>query len=480
MLDELSHFGERLLTFERRDARLSGFFDGVDEVALARAPGRLDVMGGFADYSGSLVLELPLSEAARVAVARTDDARVRVASVGRVTRMVDFAASELFAACGSFESLRRYFADQRREDAWAAYVLGGLPWLSSHGVALEGGLRMLLDSSVPEGAGVSSSAAIEVAALAALSNLAQVSLTGPELGLVCQAVENRVVGAACGAMDQLTSACGERDRLLALWCQPAVLRGQLPLPEGLAVFGLDSGVRHSVAGAAYTDVRVAAFMGLCIVAKHLGARVLPTEPGTVVLEDDPLRGYLANLPLATIDERLLAALPERMVGAEFLARFGGIPDRATRVDAKRDYRVRAATLHPVYEHARAEQLAAALAEGPRESDFRQLAGLMQASHDSYSACGLGSLATDRLVAAVQRRLPEGRLFGARITGGGSGGTVAILARADALDDVVELATEQGESAGRTLGVFSGSSSGTLAFPARRQPLKRSAHTGAQQ
>src|SRR5204862_472 len=81
-------------------------------------------------------------------------------------------------------------------------------------------LRLLIDSTVPAGRGVASSAALEVAAGAAAAASVANDMTATDLAAACQEVENHVVGAPCGIMDQITSACGRRDRLLRLRCQP--------------------------------------------------------------------------------------------------------------------------------------------------------------------------------------------------------------------------------------------------------------------
>ena len=473
---DLAQLEQKVRTLAEREPRLNDFFAGVGEVVLARAPGRLDVIGGIADYSGALVLELPLEEATCVAAARTadddEDAWVQVASLGDVARDARFLARDLWAACQSFERLRGYFAGQDAAVAWAAYALGGLVVLRERGAALTGGLRLLVDSAVPEGKGVSSSAALEVAALAALAELWRVPLSGPELGLACQQVENRVVGAPCGVMDQMTSACGRAGRLLALLCQPAELRGFVALPEAVSVFGVDSGVRHAVVGADYRQVRVAAFMGLRILAERLGARVRASSDGKVVLEGDPLAGYLANLRPDELTGSLREALPERISGAEFLARFGGISDLVTRVEPAAQYMVRAATLHPIYEHQRAQELASELPNATSTAQLVRLGGLMLASHASYSACGLGSDATDEIVAALRGLGPKSGFFGAKVTGGGSGGTVSVLATTEALPRLRSAAADYAAKSGRASRVFAGSSPGAAALPPRRIDLSR--------
>jgi len=88
--------------------------------------------------------------------------------------------------------------------------------------------------------------------------------------LLCQKVENLIAGAPCGVMDQMTSACGEANQLLELLCQPADLKGTIRLPEELQIWGIDSGIRHSVGGSDYRTVRTAAFMGYRMIASFEG------------------------------------------------------------------------------------------------------------------------------------------------------------------------------------------------------------------
>jgi L-arabinokinase len=118
----------------------------------------------------------------------------------------------------------------------------------------------------------SSSAALEVAALHAMAVAFGVSLEPRELALLCQKVENQVVGAPCGVMDQMTAACGRSHELLALLCQPAELQGTVAVPDDVRIWGIDSHVRHAVSGSDYGRVRVGAFMGARILEDRLGAR----------------------------------------------------------------------------------------------------------------------------------------------------------------------------------------------------------------
>jgi galactokinase len=238
-------------------------------------------------------------------------------------------------------------------------------------------------------------------------------------------------------------------------------------------------VRHAVGGADYVSVRVGAFMGYRILADAAGMAVTAAGDGRVSVRDPRWGGYLANVTPAVFAEEFERLVPERLGGAEFLARFGGITDPITRVVPGRSYAVRAATAHPIREHARVTAFAGLLrdaAHTPSLADgvAARLGALMYESHASYSACGLGSSATDRLVAMVRARGAAAGLYGAKITGGGSGGTVAVLGHRDAAPAVLAMAEAfareralEGDAPVAAARVFSGSSPGAVHVPVLR-------------
>lgn len=463
-------------------AALAGLFQRGAPVVVGRAPGRLDVMGGFADYSGSLTLELPLREAAMVAVQERAEPVIQVVSCSPegAPRVAHLPLAELREHSHSYAAAHAYFR-QRPADAWAAYVAGVLIACQLElDRPLSGGLSVLVASNVPEGKGVSSSAALEVATLSALAGLYTLSLSAERAAALCQRVENLIVGAPCGIMDQMTSSCGIEGQLLPLLCQPAQLQPCFPLPAPLWLWGIDSGLRHEVSGADYTEVRVAAFMGYRWLAALRGWPVRSEAPGKVSIADPEWGGYLARVSPHELQQRYLEQLPERLTGAEFLQRLQGISDPITSVRPGSTYRVRAATVHPVQEHARASQFRELLLrpelgvgiDARRQLPLlERLGSLMLEAHDSYSACGLGSTGTERLVQLVRELGPERGLFGAKITGGGSGGTVAVLGLASTADAVAEVAARYARETGRPAQVFSGSSPGAAAFGVRRSWLE---------
>jgi L-arabinokinase len=321
--------------------------------------------------------------------------------------------------------------------------------MRERGARFDQGARLLISSRVPEGKGVSSSAALEVATMSAVAAAFDLELNPREIALLCQRVENLVVGAPCGVMDQMTAACGEAHQLLSLICQPAELQGSIKLPEELAVWGLDSGKAHSIGGGDYGSVRAGTFMGLKIITDMAGL--------------NPDLSYLANVTPEEFEKNFAPHLPDSMLGEEFLSRYGRTIDPVTTVERDRTYAIRAPAAHAVYESFRVRQFAHLLQGRLDQAEKIAMGNLMYESHASYSACRLGSQGTDLLVEMVKATGVDQGLFGAKITGGGSGGTVAVLGERDAETAVKEVANSYAALTGHQPYIFRGSSPGSAAF-----------------
>jgi galactokinase len=414
-------------------------FDPARELIVTHAPGRLDVMGGIADYSGSLVLELPIAEATFAALQLNTGPQLNVVTLLDEEPHHSSFSMSLRDLEGpiEYETARSLF---QQNDGWAAYVAGVfLVLMRERAIRFTSGANILISSQVPPGKGVSSSAALEVAVMEAVTRAFNIEVTPRDVALLCQKVENLVVGAPCGVMDQMTAVFGERDRLLALLCQPAELKNMIALPPQLKLWGIDSGIRHSVGGSDYGSVRAGAFMGARIIAD---------------LETDLSEKYLANISPAEFENKYAAQLPERISGDEFLKRYKGTSDPVTSIDPQREYAVKLPTAHPIYENARVQRFIDLLSG----THFEELGELMYASHQSYTSLGLNSEGTDLLVDLVRK---ESGLFGAKITGGGSGGTVAVLGNQSAA--IERVAKAYADQTGHQPYIFSGSSSGSAAF-----------------
>jgi galactokinase len=396
-------------------------FNSDADLIVSRAPGRLDVMGGIADYSGSHVLEFPIAEATFAAVQLTSERTLNIVTLlDDEPRHSSFAMPlSVFDGPVEYESARAFF-QRDAANRWAAYVAGVfLVLMRERGVSFASGANILIASRVPPGKGVSSSAALEVAVMQAVTEAFDINIDGRDKALLCQMVENLVVGAPCGVMDQMTAVFGQRDQLLLLLCQPAEIKRMIALPPQLMLWGIDSGIRHSVSGSDYGSVRERAFMGARIIAD---------------IKPDSKNKYLANISPAEFEREYLDQLPEA---------------------------VRKPTAHPIHENVRVLRFVELL-DAP-ELLFNELGELMYESHGSYTALGLNSEGTDLIVELVRREGPDAGLFGAKITGGGSGGTVAVLGNNKSRAAVQRVVASYANETGHQPYVFSGSSSGSLAY-----------------
>jgi L-arabinokinase len=438
---------------------------------VSRAPGRLDVMGGIADYTGSLVAEATLDRAAAVVSQARTDREVQVFSFNLFDDGLPFTFRIPLDALATtpLEKLRGEFSESGRR--WAAYMTGCLFLLHESGLVdlldpKQTGINLALYSTIPLGAGVSSSAAVEVATMINLLDHLRIRdrVDPMKMASMCQQVENRIVGAPCGIMDQVSACYGEAGTLLRLLCQPHQIQPALSLPPGTRMIGINSNVRHSVGGGMYGRTRCAAFMGHKIILHRM--RVMGKTAGRELV-GDPMNGYLANLDPDDYKTLFREHIPEEISGQEFLNRYGPTIDAATTISPLIRYHVRHATDHHVLEARRVQRFVeflhqAGSAVGPARKLLLDKAGhLMYASHLSYTHDAmLGAPECDLLVQLVRERESAG-LYGAKITGGGSGGTVGILAEHGAGVDaaIADMMTIYAEKTGRTPEAFVGSSPG---------------------
>ncbi|KAL8536741.1 hypothetical protein ACS0TY_012064 [Phlomoides rotata] len=510
-LDSFIDSGKSTEKLQIRERKAAGrLFDWEEEIFVARAPGRLDVMGGIADYSGSLVLQMPTREACHVALQKIQptkqrlwkhtQARHNAKGQGNtpVLQIVSYG-SELSNRGPTFdmdlsdfmdgdqpmsyEKARSYFARDPSQ-RWAAYTAGTILVLMKElGIRFENSISVLVSSAVPEGKGVSSSAAVEVATMSAIAAAHGLNIEPRELALLCQKVENHVVGAPCGVMDQMTSACGEANKLLAMVCQPAEVLGLVDIPNHIRFWGIDSGIRHSVGGADYGSVRIGAFMGLKII-KSVAMGLLSQssangvtsddleEDGIELLETEASLDYLCDLSPHRYEALYVKQLPETMVGESFLQKYVDHNDPVTVIDPKRNYGIRAASRHPIYENFRVKAFKALLTSASSDYQLTALGELLYQCNYSYSACGLGSDGTDRIIQLVQEmqhskvsRSVEGTLYGGKITGGGSGGTVCVVGRncLRSSEQILQIQKKYQDATGYLPILFEGSSPGAGTF-----------------
>jgi len=416
----------------RSDSALS--LDGDCPAVVAQAPGRLDVMGGIADYGGALALQAAVDRAVVVAGQPGSDQRVVIRWLqptdGRPVAECAWPLSVLYGQGGCLVSPQQfagYFDDPGCE--WARSMAGVFyALLEDRRVPhFAGGVSLVVDCSVPLGAGLGEGPACQVAVVQVLCALYDCQLAAVEKAQICGRAAQVMAEPPGSLRDHLACLSAEPAGLLQIRCQPHELLGTLSLPRGVKVVAVDSGVRTD-AGTRHVDTRVAAEMARHMIALGASRDQLAAVGGQ----------YLANITPEQFVEQFRDLLPTRLSGRDFVAQYGQVGEWASHICLDRVYKVRSRSEHYIYENRRAEQFAACIARAGRTARPEPLieAGqLMYASHWSYGQrCGLATVPTDRFVSLVRQRGPDAGLFGARITDAGTGGALAVLMRDDAEAD----------------------------------------------
>ncbi|MBI5090852.1 MAG: galactokinase [Candidatus Hydrogenedentes bacterium] len=424
-------------------------------------------MGGNDDYTGGLVFEATIREATFAAVQLRDDDRIvffnpAMREKGWLDR-VEFDFAEL-----TDEEAVRQLVSRDPGSQWTSYILGAFYLLRERfPLDVTKGANVYIESTVPLNKGVSSSAALEVAVMKPAAKAYGVDLAGVDLATACQWVENVIARSACGIMDQITVVLGDDGYILPLVCQPCMPEPLIRLPESLQCWAIDSGVSHCVSGIEYEAARAAAFMGYKLMCDWEGLPVTHDESGEIPRwVDARWNGYLANVSVSEFRAKFENRLPEAMTGADYLKAAKVHVDPFTEMRPEYTYRVRANTRYAVEENARV-RLFAELARGASLEEstraFELMGDLMYLSHHAYSECGLGAEATDLLVSLAREEGAKNGIYGAKITGGGAGGTVALLGLRGARAAFQRIVDRYAEARGFTPYVFEGSSMGADRF-----------------
>jgi galactokinase len=366
--------------------------------------GRFDVLGGIADYSGSSVVLLPTDEVAKASMSPGGN-KVSASTTNADGDWDDFAISLDLLRTMDQDALATHLSENRRF-FWAAHVIGVAKIFSDAGFQVPG-CHIEIDSSVPIGAGLASSAAIETATGKCFAEF--FGMPNDQIPKICQTAENRIALAPSGIMDHAVATHGIRDRLFFMRCDPLSIIDQLRMPKQISVLGIYSGVKHSVAGRQYGRARASAFIGKTLLG---------------------IEGYLCSQELS---EAEIGCLPSEVLGKDFLRTHESHEDKATKLRKEEIYLPRDAVKHAINENKRVEEILENL-RNRRKPDFSS----MFDSHREYSEIGLGSEQTDLLVELLEKK---DSVLGARVSGGGCGGTVVVVCSEgwqDELNGVLEL------------------------------------------
>jgi galactokinase len=216
---------------------------------IFRAPGRVNLIGEHTDYNDGFVMPSAIGFNTRVAASGREDRKLVIAS-GQFAERFEFNVDHL---------------PERGSGSWCDYVLGVAVMLQQGGRQLRGA-NLLVDGEIPMGAGLSSSAAIEVASAMALMDLNRIALPMPEVAQLCRRTENVFIGARVGIMDQFVSCLGKAGHALLLDCRSLGFE-LIPIPEGVRMVVCNTMVKHQHAGGEYNRRREECEEGVRLLAK---------------------------------------------------------------------------------------------------------------------------------------------------------------------------------------------------------------------
>ncbi|HET6857152.1 MAG TPA: galactokinase [Streptomyces sp.] len=346
------------------------------------APGRVNLIGEYTDFNDGFVLPLALPHTALAAVSRRDDGVLRLHSADIDGGVVQLDVDELAPLTNT---------------SWAAYP-AGVVWALREAGHPVSGADIHLTSTVPTGAGLSSSAALEVVTALALNDLYELGLTAPQLAVLAQRAENAFVGVPCGIMDQTASACCTEGHALHLDTRDLSQR-QVPFDlaaHGLQLLVVDTRVKHALGDGAYAERRAGC---------EEGARIL----GVTALRD---------------------------------VAYDALPEALETLTASADENVVRYVRHVVGDNHRVEQVIALL----DASDPRAVGPLLTEGHTSLRDDLRVSCTELDLV--VESANAAGAL-GARMTGGGFGGSAVVLIESAVADTVAKSVVAAFAAAGHT-------------------------------
>jgi galactokinase len=329
----------------------------------ARAPGRVNLLGEHVDYNQGVVMPVAIDRAVTLEAASTADDLVSLQALD-LQQNISLRLSQLDQHCDG---------DGKSLPGWALYPAGVAWSLQKAGLPIHG-MEAVYSSDVPIGAGLSSSAAVEVAFATAWQALTGFEVDKLTLAKLCQRAENEYVGVSSGLMDQFASTCGVDGHVLCFDTRDLSWQA-LELPPGTAIVIADSGVRRSLANSAYNDRRASCEQAIRLLQEYLPSIRSLRDVSTV-----ELAAYSTYLPLE-------------------------IAKRAE---------------HVVKEIHRVEQAIIALKRG----DSQMFGGFMFASHKSLRDLYQVSLPELDCLVEIARELPG--IHGARLTGAGFGGCTVNL------------------------------------------------------
>ncbi|MHC5108417.1 MAG: hypothetical protein ACYTHJ_00895 [Planctomycetota bacterium] len=404
---------------------------------VACAPGRLDVMGGSAVYSGSLALSVPLGGFACAVAQRRTDGRIVVKYVqGENCETLEVGIAAVQNSDGARQEVHGALdphAHAVREVFDA--VLTAVSGILSAGLPgdLGEGLSVVIATTIDATGGAGRAGAIGAAVVATAETAMGRAMSDETAIRVFDATLPSWSAVPVSASDVLSGMFGRPGYVAQIRNDPCGLVNSVAMTSDVTLCGIDCGVVNANAADKYWQMRATVEMG-----RELLSRIIKFDCPEKAQWDR----YLSRITVQDFVEQFRDRIPTRIRGSEFIDKIGVenvdscargfVPGAHATIDRDGTYKVRSRTEHQIYEHERSLQFAHLMTRLGRVDGtamLHELGELMYASHWSYGQrCGLGSIKADALVSLLRKHGENRDIFGAKITGNGCGGTVAVLIR----------------------------------------------------
>jgi galactokinase len=341
---------------------------------ITAAPGRVNLIGEHVDYNAGFVLPMAIDRYCVIAAVDNTDDQATVYSVATSEEVKIQLASPGATGFASAPRMRGHWSN------YIAGVIAGCAEKKMH----PGGFEAVIESSVPVGGGLSSSAAIEVASATLIEAMTRKSLNPIDKALLCQKAEHDFAGVPCGIMDQFASVMCRADHLMLLDCRSQQIEHVPFTDPAITVLIINSNVKHELTGGEYAERRAQ-----CEAAAH-------------------------KLGVNTLRDATFGDLEEKR-------------DKRTDVEYRRAW-------HVIGEIARTVEAVGSMKSG----NWERVGNLMYASHDSLrNHYEVSCRELDLLVELAREIGPQGGVIGSRMTGGGFGGCTVSLVETGTVDEITQ-------------------------------------------
>ncbi len=438
---------------------LGGLFAPQRSISIARVPGRIDIIGGHCVTCGGTIVQTQVAEGIIVAVQRRMDQRILIRNLNMIRERVitlEFRLEDIQRAAQERDWAKFQNVFTAADKGWSGHICGALGLLMTGHSPVHGwtGFNIAISTSLPAGAGLASSAALQTGLLLALRDVVKLPLETAQIATLAAASETEVMHRPAHAAEYISILHGQKENLIVVQAPGEDSFQFIPLPDGIRCVAVDLGIRKQADRQKQEEFQTALHIG-----HALQGEMLRSDGGA----NGPAMAW-TGISVRDWQSRYKKRMPYRMTGQEFLQKNISTEQAGIDIDPQKKYMPRSATEFMIEDNERAREFVALCKEaaGDAGSPLWIDAGqLLFVSHERFiktsaTVCEESAWLMDELRAGG----PERGIFGARAMAGG-GCTVGILATAHSNDVLQNLLSRYQDRFDRPASLLTGSSAGAL-------------------